>query len=137
MNDKRYVKHMNWDNKCCQHTDKYEKKDDKVCKMVEVCWEKEDKGCNKEEKCHCRKENKCEKKHNNDCDGCICNQLRKLEAGTLVDIFLSSGVSFIGLVFISLDECNCCAHFLEVDAAGNVPLVVDCRKIDAIRRSVS
>lgn len=114
MNDRRYVKHMNWDNNCCQH---------------------EDNGCHKEEKCRCKKDNKCEKKHNNDCDGCICNQLRKLEVGTLVDIYLSSGVSFIGLVFISLDECNCCANFLEVHAAGNAPLVIDCRKIDAIRKS--
>lgn len=99
MTDNRFMKHMNWDNKCCQN------------------------------------EVKCETKHNNNCDGCICNQLRKLEAGTLVDIFLSSGVSFVGVYFISLDECNCCANFLEIAAGFNTPLIIDCRKIDAIRKS--
>ncbi|QDP99298.1 hypothetical protein FOH38_01315 [Lysinibacillus fusiformis] len=112
MEDRRYATHMNWDR----------------CKC-----EKSSKCCQKEEKCHCHKEEKCTDKFANNCRSCICDQLRKFEAGTLVDIYLSGGGSFHGLIFISFSPQNCCAYFLESGAATS-PLIIDCKKIDALRR---
>lgn len=123
MEDKRYMSHMNWQGCKCP------KKEEKCCqRKVEKCH------CQKEEKCHCKKEEKCTPRMSSHCRGCICHQLRKLELATTLDIFLSGGISFLGVTFISLDPRNCCAYFLEPGAAAASPLIVDCNKIVAIRR---
>lgn len=115
MEDRRYTTQMNWQG----------------CK----CPKKEEKcSCKKEEKCPCQKEEKCKPKMSSNCRGCICQQLRKLELATTLDIFLSGGISFIGVTFISFDPRNCCAYFLEPGFATS-PLIVDCNNIVAIRRA--
>ncbi|UZM98376.1 hypothetical protein OL548_27380 [Lysinibacillus sp. MHQ-1] len=81
-----------------------------------------------------KKKKKCTPKMSSNCRGCICQQLRKLELATTLDIFLSGGISFLGVTFISFDPRNCCAYFLEPGAAAASPLIVDCNKIVAIRR---
>lgn len=128
MEDRRYGTHMNWDrckceksSKCCHKEDKYH------CKKEEKCH------CSKEDKCHSHKEEQCTNGFANNCRSCICDQLRKLEAGTLVDIFLSGGGSFLGLTFVSFNPQNCCAYFLEC-GTSNSPLIIDCKKIDALRK---
>ena len=115
MEDRRYVTHMNWAPCKCH----------KVCN----CHHKKEHEC-KEERCHCHKEEKCHKPMNN-CRSCICEQLRRLEVGTVVDVFLSGGLRFLGLTFVSFNARNCCAYFLE--AGSTTPLIIDCKKIDAIR----
>lgn len=123
MEDKRYMSHTNWQGCKCP------KKEEKCCqRKVEKCH------CQKEEKCHCKKEEKCTPRMSSNCRGCICHQLRKLELATTLDIFLSGGISFLGVTFISFDPRNCCAYFLEPGAAAASPLIVDCNKIVAIRR---
>ncbi|UDK97614.1 hypothetical protein EYB33_15430 [Lysinibacillus sphaericus] len=107
MEDRRYVTHMNWAPCKCH----------KPCK----CSRKKEHEC-KEEKCH---------KAVNNCRSCICEQLRKLEVGAVVDVFLAGGLSFLGLTFVSFNCRNCCAYFLE--AGSTSPLIIDCKKIDAIR----
>jgi len=116
MEDRRYVTHMNW----------------APCKCHKVCnchHKREEHEC-KEERCHGHKEEKCHKPMNN-CRSCICEQLRRLEVGTVVDVFLSGGLRFLGLTFVSFNARNCCAYFLE--AGSTTPLIIDCKKIDAIR----
>ncbi|MFJ7405317.1 MULTISPECIES: hypothetical protein [unclassified Lysinibacillus] len=107
MEDRRYVTHMNWAPCKCQ------------------------KPCN----CHQKKQHECkeEKGHRamNHCRSCICEQLKCLEVGTVVDVFLTGGLSFLGLTFVSFNARNCCAYFLE--AGSTTPLIIDCKKIDAIR----
>ena len=115
MEDKRYMSHMNWQGCKCP------KKEEKCCQR-------------KVEKCPCQKEEKCTPRMSSNCRSCICQQLRKLELATTLDIFLSGGISFLGVTFISLDQRNCCAYFLEPGAAAASPLIVDCNKIVAIRR---
>lgn len=82
-------------------------------------------------------DNECgcgKKKRASKCDGCVCDQLRNLQPGTEVDVFLpgSDGASsgpVNNLTFACLDEKNCCATFLDSD----YPIIIDCRKIVAIR----
>ena len=68
------------------------------------------------------------------CNGCICDQLRKLQTQTEVDVFLSSGKVLEDVLFINLDQKNCCAFFFDPNPpeAGST-LIVDCQRIDAIR----
>ncbi|WP_445477779.1 hypothetical protein ACULLL_15195 [Lysinibacillus irui] len=117
MEDRRYMTNFNWQGCKCP------KKEEKCPCRKE-----------KEEKCSCQKEEKCTPKMSSNCRGCICQQLRKLELATTLDIFLSGGISFLGVTFISFDPRNCCAYFLEPGAAAASPLIVDCNKIVAIRR---
>ncbi|MFJ7839659.1 hypothetical protein GY31_03260 [Lysinibacillus sphaericus] len=105
MEDRRYATHMNWAPCKCH----------KPCK----CSHKKEHEC-KEEKCH---------KAVNNCRSCICEQLRKLEVGAVVDVLLAG--TFLRLTFVSFNARNCCAYFLE--AGSTSPLIIDCKKIDAIR----
>jgi hypothetical protein len=114
-----------------------EEKDE--CKKEKHCW-KEEKHCWKEEKDECKKEKHCRKEEKDECKddhhhckGCICHLLKRFELGTTVDVYLSGGGSFLGVVFLKLDNRNCCAYFVENDAASE-PIIIDCEKIDAIRR---
>lgn len=69
----------------------------------------------------------------NNCNGCICEQLRKLQVQTEVDVFLSSGVVLEDVLFISLNQKNCCAFFTDPTTEPGSTLIVDCQRIDAIR----
>ena len=141
MEDKSFLKHMNWDYdkcteayKCCNGDDKWVNKDDEYF-PIEICFHKVKKCHREEHKPCCHKKDKCDHKEDNNCQGCICYQLRKLEPGALIDAFLSSGGVFTSLSFLNFNPKNCCAIFLEAGAA-NSPLIIDCRKIDAIRRNL-
>ena len=153
MKDNRYFKHMNWEH--CQ-MDTCDKKEDKYyCEFEKKCYyvvdkeHKEKSCCHKHDECKCKhKQHKCdckEEKHccedkrdewkdkHHDCKGCICHLLKRFELGTRVDVYLSGGGRFLDVVFIKLDECNCCAYFVEPGAATE-PIIIDCQKIDAVRR---
>lgn len=68
-------------------------------------------------------------KHTEDhCNSCICNQLRRLTAGRIVDIILSAE-DFTNLVFTCFDSKTCCATFLDETST----FIADCNKIEAIR----
>lgn len=62
------------------------------------------------------------------CEGCVCDQLKKLINGDMVDIIIR-GEDYTDLKFILLDEKTCCATFLD----SSYPFIIDCKKIDAIR----
>ncbi|WP_409369658.1 hypothetical protein [Lysinibacillus sp. 38-6] len=120
MEDNRYCKHMNWNHCGCEDEKKgFEHKENK-CHKHDEC-----------KKCSCMEEMHWWKEEH--CKGCICHLLRCLEIGTTVDVYLSSGGSFLRAVFIKLDSRNCCAYFVEPGAAAE-PIIIDCQKIDAIRR---
>ena len=55
------------------------------------------------------------------CNGCICNQLRKLQPGTEVDVFLSNGNVLEDVLFVTLNQKDCCAFF-------NVPEMLNQKK---------
>ena len=67
------------------------------------------------------------------CSGCICNQLRKLQTQTEVDVFLSSGRILEDVLFITLNQKDCCAFFNDPTTEPGSTLIVDCQRIDAIR----
>lgn len=71
--------------------------------------------------------------NNTRCKGCICDQLRKLERNTEVDVFLSGGKVLEDVTFIRFDRNNCCAFFNDEETEPGSTLIVDCQKIDAIR----
>ncbi|MEK4029396.1 hydrolase [Pseudobacillus sp. FSL P4-0506] len=73
------------------------------------------------------------KDHEHECNGCICDQLRKLQTQTEVDVFLSSGQVLEDVVFINFDRDNCCAFFSDPETEPGSTLIVDCQRIDAIR----
>lgn len=64
----------------------------------------------------------------NHCKGCACDQLRDLKVNSQVNIYLKSGSVFIDARFLSLNNENCCAYFME----GTRTLVVSCKDIEAI-----
>ncbi|WP_338453349.1 hydrolase [Niallia oryzisoli] len=67
------------------------------------------------------------------CQGCVCDQLRTLQTGTEVDVFLSGGVVLEDVVFINLNERTCCAFFTDPVTEPGSTLIVDCETIQAIR----
>ena len=69
----------------------------------------------------------------NRCNGCACDQLRRLQTGTEVDVFLSGGVVLEDIVFINFNNNNCCAFFTDPTTEPGSTLIVDCQRIDAIR----
>ncbi len=151
MQDNRYYKHMNWDyskfekkcccdkhdqghkeKPCCHKYNEWKHKEHHCdCKEEKSCWKEDRDECKKEK--HCWKEEKDECKDDHQCKGCICHLLKRFELGTTVDVYLSGGGSFRGVVFLKLDNRNCCAYFVE-QAAASEPIIIDCEKIDAIRR---
>ncbi|SDN64498.1 hypothetical protein SAMN05518871_106222 [Psychrobacillus sp. OK028] len=84
--------------------------------------------CNK-----CDKPNKHHEKDSNSCKGCICDQLRRLQVQTEVDVFLSGGNVLEDVVFINLDQNNCCAFFNDPTTEPGSTLIIDCQFIQAIR----
>ncbi|MFJ7662487.1 hypothetical protein ACIQXW_08805 [Lysinibacillus sp. NPDC097162] len=138
MEDNRYFKHMNWDystfeKKCCCGKHDQEHKEKACCHKYDE-WKHKQHRCDCKEEKHCWKEEKdeCKDDHHH-CKGCICHLLKCFELGTPVDVYLSGGGSFLGVVFLKLDNRNCCAYFVENGAAFE-PIIIDCEKIDAIRR---
>lgn len=71
------------------------------------------------------------KKH---CENCVCHHLEYFEPGTLVDVFLSDGTRFLRIYFLYFDSQNCCGNFLQIEG-NRLPVIIDCRKIEAIRKS--
>ncbi|WXB94860.1 hydrolase [Bacillus sp. FJAT-52991] len=63
----------------------------------------------------------------------MCDQLRKLQPQTEVDVFLSSGRRLEDVVFINFNQNNCCAFFSDPETEPGSTLIVDCQRIDAIR----
>lgn len=101
--------------------------------------------CNKRPRCIkpgvCENFHQCEeKKHPNKfvkhCNGCVCDQLKRLRTQTEVDVFLSGGQILEDIVFISLDQNNCCAFFNDPTTEPGSTLIVDCQDIQAIRIEV-
>lgn len=89
----------------------------------------------------CEQFHHCEKDHNdekvvNNCKGCVCNQLRRLSTQTEVDVFLSSGLILEDVLFVNLDQKNCCAFFFDPTTEPGSTLIVDCNDIQAIRLEV-
>ncbi len=69
----------------------------------------------------------------NRCNGCICDQLRRLQTQTEVDVFLSGGQVFEDVIFITLERENCCAFFNDPTTEPGSTLIIDCQQIQAIR----
>ena len=69
----------------------------------------------------------------NRCNGCVCDQLRRLQTQTEVDVFLSGGQVLEDVNFINLNQENCCAFFIDLETEPGSTLIVDCRQIIAIR----
>ncbi|MEG0439165.1 MAG: hydrolase [Solibacillus sp.] len=67
------------------------------------------------------------------CSGCVCNQLRRLQPRTEVDLFLLGGQIIEDVVFISFDRHNCCAFFCDPTTEPGSTIIVDCQFIQAIR----
>jgi hypothetical protein len=91
--------------------------------------------CSNKKRCTC---DKCEQKKQpekvvNTCKGCICDQLRRLQTQTEVDVFLSGGQVLEDVVFITLNQKNCCAFFNDPETEPGSTLIVDCQNIQAIR----
>ncbi|MGX1432486.1 hypothetical protein ACUXCC_002621 [Cytobacillus horneckiae] len=84
-------------------------------------------------KCQCESSQSSRKKHNNNCKGCICDTLRKLQTQTEVDVFLDGGQVLEDVIFINLDNNTCCAFFADQETEPGSTLIVDCQKIQAIR----
>lgn len=72
-------------------------------------------------------------RHHHRCQGCVCDQLRRLARGTEVDVFLSGGQILEDVVFLRFNRNNCCAFFRDEETEVGTTLIVDCEKIDAIR----
>jgi len=81
--------------------------------------------------------NDCNNRHTNqnatNCIGCICNQLKRLQTQTVVDVYLVGGQVLVDVVFINLDQNNCCAFFNDPTTDPDSTLIVDCQFIQAIR----
>ncbi|PFA69780.1 hydrolase [Bacillus sp. AFS015802] len=89
--------------------------------------------CKKCKERYWQKSNNDRNDHKTNCKGCVCNELRKLQTQTEVDVFLSGGQILEDVVFISLNPKNCCAFFVDNETEPGSTLIVDCEKIQAIR----
>ena len=77
--------------------------------------------------------NKHTNQNKTNCIGCICNQLRRLQTQTVVDVYLIGGQVLEDVVFINLDQNNCCAFFNDPSTDPDSTLIVDCVFIQALR----
>jgi len=73
------------------------------------------------------------KQSSNRCKGCVCNQLRRLQTQTEVDLFLLGGQVIEDVVFITFDPKDCCAFFNDPTTEPGSTIIVDCQDIQAIR----
>ncbi|WP_409296215.1 hydrolase [Peribacillus sp. SCS-26] len=74
---------------------------------------------------HSRRKNRCNK--------CVCDQLRGLDRGTEVDVFLAGGQVLEDVIFEDFDNRNCCAEFRDEETEPGTTIFVDCRDIVALR----
>ena len=86
----------------------------------------------KKHNCECDKKGHFEKEDNL-CKVCVCEQLKGLKDQAEIDVFLSSGQVFENVIFIHLDQKNCCAMFKDPTKKQGSILLVDCQEIQAIR----
>ncbi|WP_240793356.1 hydrolase [Psychrobacillus vulpis] len=94
------------------------------------CWCEE----HHERKCSCVHEKHHEKEvKRHQCKGCACDQLRRLQSQTPVDVFLSGGQVLSGLFFVNFDKDTCCAFFIDPSTTVPSTLIIDCQDILAIR----
>lgn len=70
---------------------------------------------------------------NDECEGCVCDQLRRLPAQTEVDLFLEGGGVVEDVLFINLNQRTCCAFFSDPTTEPGSTLIFDCTKIIGIR----
>jgi len=77
--------------------------------------------------------NKHTSQNTTNCTGCICNQLRRLQTQTVVDVYLLGGQVLEDVVFINLDQNSCCAFFNDPTTGPDSTIIVDCVFIQAIR----
>ncbi|MEK5147031.1 MULTISPECIES: hydrolase [Psychrobacillus] len=63
----------------------------------------------------------------------MCDQLRRLQTQTEVDVFLSGGQILEDVIFIAFDRENCCAFFNDPETEPGSTLIVDCQDIQALR----
>ncbi|KQL35309.1 MULTISPECIES: DUF3915 family protein [Bacillaceae] len=68
-------------------------------------------------------------RNRNRCEGCVCDQLRRLRMQTEVDVFLKGGRRLNNVFFINFDRDTCCAIFTD----NGSTIIVDCQDIQAIR----
>jgi hypothetical protein len=81
-----------------------------------------------------REKNECQdRKESHHCVGCVCDQLRNLQTGTEVDLFLFGGQIIEDVRFINFNKKNCCAFFNDPTTEPGSTIVVDCQFIQAIR----
>ncbi|HYK74155.1 MAG TPA: hypothetical protein VEV44_13695 [Pseudoneobacillus sp.] len=59
------------------------------------------------------------------CDKCVCDILRRLRAGTEVDVFLSGGIILEDVIFRNFDNDNCCATFRDEEEEPGTDIFVD------------
>ena len=90
-------------------------------------------GKNKKHDKHQSKSCMDDRNKSNRCNGCACDQLRRLQTGTEVDVFLSGGTVLEDVVFVTFDNNNCCAFFNDNETEPGSVLIVDCQFIQTIR----
>lgn len=89
---------------------------------------------NMRKKCYsCDEKENHHEKDTNRCKGCVCNQLKRLQTQTEVDLFLFGGQVIEDVIFITFDQNNCCAFFNDPETEPGSTIVVDCQDIQAIR----
>ncbi|WP_172954374.1 hydrolase [Solibacillus sp. R5-41] len=67
------------------------------------------------------------------CQGCVCNQLRRLQPQTEVDLYLVGGQIIENVIFINISSKDCCAFFVDPSTDPDSTIIVDCQYIQAIR----
>lgn len=82
--------------------------------------------------CQCHMQYDVCHKDERHCDSCVCKQLRGLSIATVLDVFLTSGEVFAGLVFVNVSHKDCCAYFNDPAVVGSL-IVLSCEDITAIR----
>ncbi|MCF6137225.1 hypothetical protein [Pseudalkalibacillus berkeleyi] len=72
----------------------------------------------------------CDKGKNN-CNNCVCDQLKKLEPGTPVFVRTTAGglKSSIKGRFLCFDLDSCCVTFTEEVFEEEITTIIDCRNI--------
>ena len=69
----------------------------------------------------------------NRCKGCSCRQLKKIQTGTVLDVFLKGGTVLEDVTFVNINKKTCCAYFCDSETEPGSVIVVSCKNIQAIR----
>lgn len=75
--------------------------------------------------------NDWKKSKKDDCNSCVCDQLKKLDPGTPVFVRTKAGgiKSSIKGRFLCFDKKTCCATFTEEVFSNEITTIIDCRDI--------